>query len=86
MKRMRSISSKELRTSLAETLDRVVKDHEPVIVTREGEPSAVLLSLEDFKSYDETAYLLSTPANAEALRKSIAELEAGGGNERTLIE
>jgi antitoxin YefM len=83
---MRSISSKELGNILAETLDRVVKDHEPVIVVRDGKPSAVILSLDDFKSYDETAYLLSTPANAEALRESIAELEAGGGAEKTLIE
>lgn len=83
---MRAISSKELGSTLAETLDRVIKDHEPVIVIRDGKPSAVLLSLEDFKSYDETAYLLSTPANAEALRKSIAELEAGGGTERALVD
>jgi len=83
---MRAISSKELGSTLAETLDRVIKDHEPVMVIRDGKPSAVLLSLEDFKSYDETAYLLSTPANAEALRKSIADLEAGGGTERALVD
>ena len=83
---MRAISSKDLGSKLTETLDRVVEGHEPVIVTREGKPSAVLLSLEDFNSYDETAYLLSTPANAEALRSSIKELEAGGGTARKLIE
>ena len=83
---MRAISSKDLGTKLTETLDRVVEGHEPVIVTREGKPSAVLLSLEDFNSDDETAYLLSTPANAEALRGSIKELEAGGGIARKLIE
>lgn len=81
---MRAISSKELHDTLSATLDRVVKDRERVIVAREGKPSAILLSLEDFNSFDETACLLSTPANADALRKSIEELEAGNGVERQL--
>jgi antitoxin YefM len=84
---MRAISSSELRKDLAATLDRVADDHEPVIVTREGgKPAAVILSLEDFGSYAETEYLLRSPRNAEDLRKSIAEVGAGGGMERKLIE
>lgn len=35
---------------------------------------------------DETAYLLSTPANARSLRKSIAQLDAGRGMERKLLD
>jgi antitoxin YefM len=59
-------------------LDGVNDDHEPMIITREGgKPSAVLMSLEDFNSWEETCHLLKSPANAARLRDSIAEIEAG---------
>ncbi len=84
---MRTTSYSEFRENLAANLDRVNDDREPVIITRDrGKPSAVLMSLEAYASLDETAYLLSSPRNAERLLKSIAELEAGGGAERKLIE
>jgi antitoxin YefM len=58
-----------------------------VLITRErGKPAAVLISLEDFASYEETAYLLRSPRNAERLRESIRELNAGAGTERKLAE
>jgi antitoxin YefM len=76
-----------LRKNLAAALDGVNDDHELMIITREGgKPSAVLMSLEDFASWQETNYLLRNPANAARLLESIAELEAGKGVERTLIE
>jgi antitoxin YefM len=58
-----------------------------MLITRDrGKPTAVLISLEDFASYEETAHLLSSPRNAERLAESIAELDAGSGQVRTLIE
>jgi antitoxin YefM len=84
---MRAISSTQLRRNLAATLDQVTDDHTPVIITREGgKPAAVIMSLEDYGSYEETEYLLRSPENAKRLRESIAELENGGGTERELIE
>jgi antitoxin YefM len=84
---MRTTSYTELRKNLASTLDRVNDDREPVIITREGgKPSAVLMSLEEFASYEETLHLLRSPTNAARLQEAIAELEAGGGTERKLIE
>lgn len=84
---MNAISATELRKNLAATLDRVAADHDVTIVTREGgKPAAVLMSLEDFTSWQETAYLLRSPANAERLLKAVAELDAGGGQVRELIE
>ena len=84
---MRATSYTELRKSLAATLDRVNADHEPVIITRDrGKPAAVLMSLEDYASFEETRYLLRSPANAERLLSAVAELEAGRGVERTLDE
>lgn len=84
---MKTTSYSELRRHLASTIDGVVEDHEPVVITRaRGKPAAVLMSLEDFASYEETRYLLQSPANAERLLAAIRDLEAGGGTERTLIE
>lgn len=84
---MRATSYSEFRKNLAANLDKVNDDREPVIITRDrGKPSAVLMSLEAYESLDETTYLLSSPRNAARLRESIAELEAGGGTERKLIE
>jgi len=62
-------------------------DHEPVIITRDrGKAAAVLMSLEDFASYEETRYLLKSPRNAERLLEATADLEAGNGSERELLE
>ena len=84
---MRSTSYSDLRKNLAATLDSVTNDHEPVLITRDrGKPAAVLISLEDFASYEETAYLLRSPKNAERLAESIAELDAGKGKARKLAE
>ncbi len=82
---MRTASYSELRKTLADQLDKVTQDHEPLIITRDrGKPAAVLISLEDFASYEESRYLLQSPRNADRLLKAIGELEAGGGKERTL--
>ena len=84
---MNAISTTELRKNLAATLDRVAADHDYTIITREGgKPAAVLMSLEDFTSWQETTYLLRSPVNAERLLKAVAELDAGGGQVRGLIE
>jgi antitoxin YefM len=69
----------DVRATLAGALDRVCDDHNPLIITRHGKPSVVLMSLEDYESLDGAARLTWWPANAERLSRSIRELEAGGG-------
>ena len=84
---MRTTSFTDLRKNLAATMDGVAADHEPVVITRGGgKPAAVLMSLEDFASYEETRHLLRSPNNAERLHRAIEELEAGLGEERALDE
>jgi antitoxin YefM len=84
---MRTTSFSELRKNLASSLDRVHADHQPLIITRDsGKPSAVLMSLEEFESYEATLYLLRSPANAARLAKGIAQLEKTGGRARKLKE
>jgi antitoxin YefM len=84
---MNAISVTEFRKNLAANIERVTADHDFTIITREGgKPAAVLMSLEDFASWQETEYLLRSPANRKELLASIAELEAGGGEVRELVE
>ena len=84
---MRVTSYSDLRRNLSAALDRVAEDREPLIITRDrGKPTAVLMSLEDYASFEETRYLLASPANAKRLLESIVELDGGGGLEKTLPE
>ena len=71
-----------LRNNLAKTMDQVCDDHEPVTVTRSNARPVVILSLEDYKALEETAYLLRSPKNLQRLLESITELESGKGLER----
>lgn len=83
---MKTVSYTHARSKLAKTMEQVCDDHAPVIITRKSERSVVMLSLEDYEALEETAYLLRSPKNARRLLESIAERQAGGGKERTLVE
>jgi antitoxin YefM len=75
---METISYSDARAQLAATMDKVISDHAPVIITRHGSHACVLVSLDDWESMEETNYLRSSPANAQRLIESIRELEGGG--------
>jgi antitoxin YefM len=83
---MRTMTYSESRAKYAETLNAVVDDREEVVITRAGHEPVVIVSLEDYESLKETAYLLRSPENARRLLDSIDRLEAGGGVERDLAE
>jgi len=83
---MEAITYTAARQNLAKTMEKVCRDHAPIIVTRKSSESVVIMSLEDFESLEETAYLLRSPKNTRRLIESIAQLEKGEGNERELIE
>jgi antitoxin YefM len=74
---MTAITYTAARENLAATMDRVCTDHDPVIITRNRDQAVVMLSLDDYESLQETAYLLRTPANAKRLLESIEALEKG---------
>ena len=83
---MHAITYTTVRANLASVMDRVCDDHEALIITRNGEQSVVMLSLEDYKALEETSYLLRTPANAKRLLAAITQLAANNGVERALAE
>lgn len=83
---MHAITYSTARSKLADTMDGVCNDHEPIIITRNGEQAVVMMSLEDFKALEETSYLLRSPKNARRLLESIATLESGKGKVRSLVK
>ena len=83
---MDSISYTAARSNLAKTMDKVCEDHAPVAITRKGEGTVVLLSMEDYQALEETAYLLRSPKNARRLMQAVVDLEEGRGQERELSE
>ncbi|OFT64134.1 type II toxin-antitoxin system Phd/YefM family antitoxin [Corynebacterium sp. HMSC05D03] len=83
---MKTMSYSESRARYAEVLQSVVDDREEVIITRNGHESAVIVSLDDYNSLRETAYLLRSPRNAQRLLDSIESLNTGKATEHELIE
>lgn len=83
---METVSCKEVAANLDNFIRRVITFEGPVVITSNDGQSAVLLSLREFQSMEETLYLLSKPANAEHLKESITELEKGQGIEVDLSD
>jgi antitoxin YefM len=83
---MDTVSYTELRQRLRAYMDRVCDDRAPLLVTRQGGEPVVMLSLAEYDALEGTLHLLRDPANAEHLRQSIADAEAGRLVERDIIE
>ncbi|MDO4998618.1 MAG: YoeB-YefM toxin-antitoxin system antitoxin YefM [Neisseria sp.] len=83
---MQAISYSEARQNLANTLNDVVDNQEAMLITRTKGENCVLMSYAQYRSLEETAYLLRSPANAERLTRSIAALRNADGTERELLE
>ncbi len=83
---MESISYTSARSNLAKTMAQVCNDHAPVAITRKGEGAVVMMSMEDYLSLEETAYLLRGPKNMRRLLEAVVELQEGRGAERELSE
>jgi antitoxin YefM len=74
---MTHVSITELRTNLATRMTEVCQSRDVLIVTRQNEPSVVMLAQDEFESIMETVHLLRSPANAARLLRSVAAADAG---------
>jgi antitoxin YefM len=81
---MSTITYTAAREDLAATMDQVCDDREPVVITRQKQRSVVMLSLDDYESLTETAYLLKSRANARRLLAATKQLESGIGKGRKI--
>lgn len=80
------VTYSEARANLKDVMDRVVEDKTEVIVTRQKAEAVVMVSLSEWNSMVETAHLLSSPVNAERLRRSIEQMDTGKGHEHELVK
>lgn len=76
----------EFRTNLKNYLDEVEDNNETLIVKRKTGKGTVMISLDEYNSIMETVHLLSSKANADRLRESIAQMKAGNKVSKSLIE
>jgi antitoxin YefM len=83
---MQVISYTDARNSLKAVIDKVIDDQAPTLIHRREGGNAVLLSEEAYSSIQETLYLLSSPANARSLMRSIEQLKSGKAKKRKLVQ
>ena len=83
---MDAITINQAKQDINRLIERVISDAEPTIICNDHGQKVVILSLDEFNSWQETLYLLSNPANAEHLRRSIKEDKSGKITERELVE
>ena len=74
---MEAVTYTSARQNMARLMDEVVNNSEVKIITRNNNPSVVMMSLDDYNAWMETCYLLSNPVNAEHLRKSLKQADEG---------
>ncbi len=74
---MRTTTLTDFRKNLKADMDKTLEDHDILIINRKGNKDMVMLSLQDYESLKETAYLLSSPANARYLFESMQQAEEG---------
>jgi len=77
------VSIKDAKDRLSE-LVRSAERGETAVITRNGQQSVVMLSLEDYQALEESAYLLRSPVNAKRLLSAVDALNDGRGKERPL--
>ncbi|MCL1834186.1 MAG: type II toxin-antitoxin system prevent-host-death family antitoxin [Leptospirales bacterium] len=83
---MNAITYTDLRQNLKTYMDKVIQDNDPLIITRKNKKNVILISVDEYNSLIETNYLLSNEANAEHLKKSIAQHKSGKTKLRELFD
>ncbi len=80
------MSLAEVRDHLSEVVGRLEREHGRVVITKHGRPAAVVLSIEDLESLEETLEVLSNGTLLEDVRAGVGEVAAGGSHQLTRAE
>ena len=82
---MKTSTFSQTRQHLADTIDSVVSDHNPVMITRQNKEAVVMISLEDYKSMEETAFFMQSLNNVTRINNAIDQLESGLGFSKEML-
>ncbi len=77
---------KDVKNHLSEVVDQVEREHDRVVITKHGRPAAVVVSVDDLDSLEETLDVMSKPRLLGQIRDSLDELERGEGQSLTKDE
>lgn len=83
---MDTVDFTSFKRDLSQLFDKVNQDHTPLLITRSDGQPVVIMSADDYKSYEEMAYLMASPRNAARVNEAVAQLDAGGGRAHDLID
>ena len=74
---MRTLPLTEARKDLSKLVDEVTSAHEHVTITRQGRPAAVVMSADEFESWQETLEILADPETMASLKRAERDIKAG---------
>ena len=83
---MTPVSYSALRKNLAHYMDKTCSNRDPILVTRQGADSVVMMSLAEFEGLTETVHLLRSPANAKRLLDAMHSADTGDLTSREMLE
>lgn len=70
---------RDVKNRLSEVVDHVEREHDRVVITKHGRPAAVVVSIDDLQSLEETLEIMSRPRLVTQIRDSLNELGQGEG-------
>jgi len=74
---VKTVAFSEARKDLSNIVDEVSSSHEHVVITKQGRPRAVVMSADEFESWQETLEILSDPKAMRAIRAGLRDIKAG---------
>lgn len=74
---MKTLGLTEARKDLSKLVDEVTSAHEHITITRQGRPAAVVMSADEFESWQETLEILADPGTMASLRRAERDVKAG---------
>jgi antitoxin YefM len=64
----------DIKNRLSEVVDRLEREHGRVVITKHGHPAAVVISVDDLESLEETLEIMNDARLLADIRESLAEL------------
>jgi prevent-host-death family protein len=77
MKLSEHLSLADVKNRLSEVVDKLEREHGRVVVTKHGQPAAVMLNVDDLESLEETLAILSKPTLRDAVLEGADDVAAG---------